>query len=102
MAETSHRRLESGKVALGYDPAIGDNFRAVPLEDANMWSYWDAIQCPTLVIRGESSDLLRREDAEEMTRRGPKAALVEVAGCGHAPALMAAEQIAMVKDWLAA
>jgi pimeloyl-ACP methyl ester carboxylesterase len=55
-----------------------------------------------LVIRGENSDLLRREDAEEMTRRGPKADLVEVAGCGHAPALMAADQIAMVKDWLAA
>jgi pimeloyl-ACP methyl ester carboxylesterase len=102
MAETSHRKLDNGKVTLGYDPAIGDNFRAGPLEDADMWSYWDAIQCPALVIRGENSDLLRREDAEEMTRRGPKADLVEVAGCGHAPALMAADQIAMVKDWLAA
>ena len=102
MAETSHRKLDNGKVTLGYDPAIGDNFRAGPLKDADMWSYWDAIQCPALVIRGENSDLLRREDAEEMTRRGPKADLVEVAGCGHAPALMAADQIAMVKDWLAA
>lgn len=102
MAATSHRVVDGGKVALGYDPAIGDNFRAGPLEDADMWSYWDAITCPTLVIRGESSDLLRWEDAEEMTKRGPKAELVEVAGCGHAPALMAADQIAMVKDWLAA
>ena len=102
MTETSHRKLDNGKVALSYDPAIGDNFRIGPLEDTDMWSYWDAIQCPTLVIRGESSDLLRREDAEEMTRRGPRANLVEIAGCGHAPALMAADQIAMVKDWLAA
>ena len=102
MTETSHRKLDNGKVALSYDPAIGDNFRIGPLEDTDMWSYWDAIQCPTLVIRGESSDLLRREDAEEMTRRGPRANLVEIAGCGHAPALMAADQIAMVKDWLVA
>lgn len=101
MVEHGHRVLDNGKVALAYDPAIGDNFRAGPLEDADMWAYWDAIKCPTLVIRGESSDLLRREDAEAMTRRGPKATLVEIPGCGHAPALMDAAQIAIVRDWLA-
>ena len=102
MAEMGHRPVDGGKVALGYDPAIGDNFRAGPLSDVDMWAYWDAIQCPTLVIRGESSDLLRPEDAKAMTERGPKAELAEIAGCGHAPALMAPDQIALVRDWLAA
>ncbi|MBG06536.1 MAG: alpha/beta hydrolase [Rhodospirillaceae bacterium] len=100
MAETSHRTLEGGKVALAYDPAIGDNFRAGPLDDVDMWGFWDLIRCPTLVLRGETSDLLRQEDAEAMTQRGPKAELVEIPGCGHAPALMAADQIAIVRDWL--
>jgi len=100
MAETSHRKLDGGKVALAYDPAIGDNFRAGPLDDVDMWGFWDLIRCPTLVLRGETSDLLRKEDAEAMTQRGPKAELVEIPGCGHAPALMDASQIAIVRDWL--
>ena len=100
MAETSHRTLEGSKVALAYDPAIGDNFRAGPLDDFDMWGFWDLIRCPTLVLRGETSDLLRQEDAQAMTQRGPKAELVEIPGCGHAPALMAADQIAIARDWL--
>jgi pimeloyl-ACP methyl ester carboxylesterase len=35
-----------------------------------------------------------------MTRRGPKAKLVEFPGIGHAPALMAADQIAVIRDFL--
>ena len=101
MAETSALKSDGGKVALAYDPAIGDNFRTGSFEDIDLWAYWDAILCPVLVVRGENSDLLLREYAEEMTRRGPKAELTEIAGCGHAPALMAADQIAFVRDWLA-
>ena len=101
MAEASSREVDEGKVALAYDPAIGDNFRAGPLGDVDMWGWWDAIHCPTLVLRGESSDLLLSEHSEEMTRRGPKAELVEITGCGHAPALMDPEQLALIRDWLA-
>ena len=38
--------------------------------------------------------------AEAMTRRGPKSALHEIPGCGHAPWLMSDDQIALVVDWL--
>ena len=102
MAETSALRLDNGKIALAYDPAIGDNFRTGPLDDVDMWGFWDAIPCPVLVIRGQNSDLLLKEHAEEMIRRGPKAELAQIAGCGHAPALMASDQIALVRDWVAA
>ncbi|MGH8864568.1 MAG: alpha/beta fold hydrolase, partial [Burkholderiales bacterium] len=40
------------------------------------------------------------ETAQEMTRRGPNAKLVEFAGIGHAPMLMAADQIEVVKAFL--
>jgi pimeloyl-ACP methyl ester carboxylesterase len=37
-----------------------------------------------------------------MTRRGPRARLVEFEGVGHAPALMDGEQIRAVRDFLLA
>jgi len=66
----------------------------------SLWTYWDAITCPVLVLRGETSDLLPVSTALEMTRRGPRAELIEIAGCGHAPALLDNGQIALVSDWL--
>ena len=95
----STTRQEDGTYALHYDPAIGDAFQE-PFEDVDLWALWDRIECPTLVLRGANSELLMRETADEMTRRGPRAELVEFEGCGHAPALMSEDQIAMVHEWL--
>jgi len=85
-----------------YDPAIGIAFKAAAAAPAQpMWGFYDAIRCPTRVIRGETSDILSRETAREMGARGPKAKLVEVSGVGHAPSLIADGQIALVEDFLA-
>lgn len=88
-----------GRWRLRYDPAIGAPFQ-VELADVDLWSVWDRVSCPTLVLRGTETDLLLPETAEEMARRGPKAKIVEVPGCGHAPSLMAPDQIAIVRDFL--
>jgi pimeloyl-ACP methyl ester carboxylesterase len=72
------------------------------VQDWDLWPLWDRISVPTLVIRGADSDLLLPETAEEMTRRGPCARLVTWPGMGHAPALMAQDQIDVVKEWLTA
>jgi pimeloyl-ACP methyl ester carboxylesterase len=61
---------------------------------------WDALRCPTLLIRGEQSDLLAHDTAVQMTQRGPKARLVELPGVGHAPTLVAPEQVALVREFL--
>jgi len=99
LAVHGHRQLEDGSFVLSYDPAIGVPMQAPP-EDVVLWPFYDRITCPTLVIRGESSDLLLPETVQEMTTRGPKATLYEVTGCGHAPALMAEDQISRVVDFL--
>lgn len=91
---------EGDGFVLRYDPEIRRSFGEPPFEDVDLWAVWDAIACPTLVLRGAESDLLLPETAAEMTRRGPCAELVELAGCGHAPALMAADQIAVVRAFL--
>ncbi|HEV2677231.1 MAG TPA: alpha/beta hydrolase [Aliidongia sp.] len=101
MAETSHRVRSDGSLGLGYDPAIARAFKAVPLADVDLWPFYDRIPCPTLVIRGARSDLLLAETARDMTRRGPKAALFEVADAGHAPALMEEAQLARIEEFFA-
>ena len=98
----SVRQKPDGSLGLAYDPHIGDAFRAAPPQDVDLWRSWDAIRCPTLVLRGAESDLLRRADAEAMTERGPRAKLIELPGIGHAPALMAQDQIAAISDFLLA
>jgi pimeloyl-ACP methyl ester carboxylesterase len=85
---------------LHYDPRIGDAFRGREIEDVDLWETWDAIGCRSLVLRGAESDLLLPETAAEMTRRGPKAEVVEIPHCGHAPSLMQPDQIDIVRRWL--
>jgi len=100
LTEHSIRTDASGGFTLRYDPGIAEPFGAFPRADISLWPLWDAIDRPVLVLRGADSDLLLPDTAEEMTRRGPKARLVEIAGVGHAPALMADEQIAVVHEFL--
>jgi pimeloyl-ACP methyl ester carboxylesterase len=101
LAEVVLRRNPDGSLRMHYDPKIAEPFRAaLPEKDLELWPLWDAIRCPVLVLRGADSDLLLAATAEEMTRRGPGAEVVEIDGTGHAPALMAKDQIEIVRDWL--
>ena len=100
LTETTARRLDNGRWGTNYDPAIALPFTR-PIADVVLWPFWDQVRCPTLLLRGRESDLLLSETACEMTTRGPKAKLVEFAGIGHAPMLMAQSQIAIVREFLA-
>ena len=99
MAETSVRRRDDGRVTVHYDPEIMRVF-AAQADNLHYWPIWDSVTCPTLVLRGEDSDILLPEVAEEMTRRGPNARLVTVPGCGHAPMLNIPSQIQVVEAFL--
>jgi pimeloyl-ACP methyl ester carboxylesterase len=101
MAERSARPLAEGGWRLAFDPAIAAPMAAQPAADVDLWAIWDLVRCPVLVLRGARSTLLTAETASEMTRRGPKARLVEIADAGHAPALLDPAQIAVVRNFLA-
>ena len=100
LTETGARQHEDGSWGMSYDPGIGIPFRKGPLADVDLWPLWDAIACPTLLLRGAKSDLLLKDNADAMTRRGPKPRLVEFEDTGHAPMLMARDQIQVVRDFL--
>jgi pimeloyl-ACP methyl ester carboxylesterase len=97
LTETWLRRNGDGTWRAAYDPRIAEAFKAD--KDLELWGVYDAVRCPTLLLRGELSDLLLPETAAEMTRRGPRARVVEVRGVGHAPTLLAPDQVSVVRDF---
>jgi len=95
----------STAVTLHYDPAIAVPFAAMTQDsavqgEALLWQLYDGIQAQTLLVRGAQSDLLSPQTARMMTERGPKARLVEFAGVGHAPTLIADDQVDAVSRFL--
>ena len=99
LTETSVRRTDAGRVMPHYDPKMVLQFTHHP-QDYDQWEAWDAIDVPTLCLRGEQSDLLLPDVAEEMRSRGPRAVVVTIPGCGHAPALNVPEQFGLVERFL--
>lgn len=108
------RQRADGRWHLHYDPAIAQPVKALlalPPEalqqavgagEAALWTAYDSLTLPTLLLRGAESDLLAADTAQAMTQRGPRARLVQFAGVGHAPTLVAPDQVAAVRDFLLA
>jgi pimeloyl-ACP methyl ester carboxylesterase len=95
------RRQPDGSWRMHYDPAIAVPFTAgLNGQDLDLWAMYDAVSCPTLVLRGQASDLLTPDTAAAMEQRGPRARCVEFPGVGHAPTLMHEDQIAVVRNFL--
>src|SRR5262249_40196753 len=104
ITETVLKRDGDG-YTLHYDPKLALPMKAMTPEivaagEAALWKLYDQIQCPTLVTRGETSDLLSRETAAAMTQRGPRAQLAQFAGVGHAPMFFDQKQIAAARTFL--
>ena len=98
------RGTADGKLEFAYDPGIAQRYREMQAncggKDIEMWPLYDGIACPTLLLRGATSDVLTHETALQMSQRGPRAKLIEVAGVGHAPMLLDTAQIAPVRAFL--
>jgi pimeloyl-ACP methyl ester carboxylesterase len=97
----------SGQFTLRYDPALAAPFAAFSAEaavqgEALLWQAYDQIKAQTLLLRGAESDLLSPITARDMTQRGPRARLIEFIGVGHAPTLVADDQVRVVVDFLLA
>jgi pimeloyl-ACP methyl ester carboxylesterase len=103
LTETSTRRLPDGRVTPHYDPAMVQQFVDHP-DDYSIWDAYEALDIPVLCLRGADSDLVLRETVTAMRTRGPGARgrleVVEVAGCGHAPALNVPDQLDRVTDFI--
>ena len=103
LTEHSISQRSDGRWGFLYDPEIATPFKATfGDKDIDLWPVYDLVKCPTLVMRGADSDLLRRETWQQMGERGPRAKLAEIQGVGHAPMFMTDEQISLARDFLLA
>lgn len=98
----SSKQLNDGRWRLNYDPGIGAGFRYAAPQDLNFWALWDLIHCKTLVLRGGNSELLSADLVARMQQRGPHPQVITFADIGHAPMLMANDQIHTIKNFLRA
>jgi len=94
-------RRVNGAWRLHYDPQIAHLMQAPAFAPGlYFWDAWYRVRCPVLVVRGERSEVLPASVASTMRDVKPQAEVVEIAGAGHAPALMSAEEIALVREFV--
>lgn len=99
MAKRLYRLNNHGRIVPDYDMRIAEPLK-VPGNEAgvDMWPVLAAFRSvPTLIVRGELSDLMSVATAERMKREiGEQAELVTVPRVGHAPTLDEPEAVAAV------
>jgi pimeloyl-ACP methyl ester carboxylesterase len=103
LTETSTRRLNDGRVTPHYDPAMVQQLVA-HADDYLIWQHYDALAIPVLCLHGVESDLVLPETVLQMSERGPgrlgNLKVMEVPGCGHAPALNVPLQLDAVAKFI--
>jgi pimeloyl-ACP methyl ester carboxylesterase len=99
LALHSTKQLEDGSYILSYDPKIATAFSENP-QDIDLWNFWNEVSCPTLLLRGEKSEILTQEIAKKMQDEKGQITFAEFKNIGHAPSLMEEEQIEVIRNWL--
>lgn len=101
LTENTVAQRSDGRWGFLYDPQIATPFKATFVDkDIDLWPVYDQLKCPTLVVRGATSDLLSRETWQQMGQRGPRADLAEIPGVGHAPMFLNEAQISVAREFL--
>ena len=92
----------SGRVVFDYDMRIAEPFRAPAGESGfDLWTAFAGLNgIPSLVLRGELSDLLSAETVERMTAENPAMEAATVPRVGHAPTLDEPEAIVAIERLL--
>ena len=85
LAKHGYRRSDYGRYVPKYDTRMSLQFEKADYSAENIWSFLNNVSCPTLVVRGEESPFLSREDAKKMCSVFPRAVLREIPYATHMP-----------------
>ena len=98
---THRARRDAGGWRLRHDPRLVRSLSPLaPGLGLFFWDAWYRVGCPALLLRGERSAVFPPEVARTMLAVKPAARFVEFGGCGHVPALMSPDQIAVVGNFV--
>ncbi len=102
-AGITYRQTKSGDFDLNYDRGIGEAVRSGAAGVAREpWSVFDGLEnIPTLLVRGELSDIMTAAIAAKMQSRKPDLQVVAVRNRGHAPVLTEPEALNAITQLLA-
>ncbi len=102
MAKHNARALDDGRLTYNHDASIAVAFNAAEPNDIGLWPFWNAVACPTLMIRGAKSIILPQDLLDQMSTcgPGPSMTLATFDDCGHVPSLTAPEHISAIEQWL--
>jgi pimeloyl-ACP methyl ester carboxylesterase len=90
------RLTAQGRVVLDYDMRIAEPLKT-PAPAVDLWPVFEALRgIPTLLVRGELSDLLSEATAERMAQEHPDLEIAVVPRVGHAPTLDEPEAAAAI------
>lgn len=102
MAKRAMTLGSNGRIVFDYDMKIAEPFAASSGPADDLWPAWLALaDRPVLVLRGETSDILAPDTAEQMVAALTDAELVTVPRVGHAPTLDEPEAVAAIDRLLA-
>jgi pimeloyl-ACP methyl ester carboxylesterase len=101
LARISSEENLKGGYRMNYDPNVIYGMFNGPIVDMDLWAVWTLVQQKMLILHGADSDILTTDTLHKMMI-DKQATSVSFAGVGHAPALLSADQILVVKNWLTA
>jgi pimeloyl-ACP methyl ester carboxylesterase len=80
----SLRETKDGRLAKQFDERFRKaSFRGITRADDDIWDVARAVSCPTLLLHGEMSPVLKRENAEAFAQANQHVELVTIAKAGH-------------------
>ncbi len=102
LAQYSTRQSQSEGLVLHYDPGIVEPFKALAAtgQQVDLWPLWQMMQCRTMIIRGQNSDVLPQATLSRMLQKGGLVSAIEIPDTGHAPSLMNDNEIEQIQKWL--
>jgi pimeloyl-ACP methyl ester carboxylesterase len=93
---------DHGRPTHAYDQRLGATMSILDSEIPTLWPQFEALSSrPTLVLRGEHSDILSESTVREMRLRHPRLEAMTVSGQGHAPLLRERPTLLAIADFLA-
>ncbi len=99
LTKCSIKPTASGAYTLRSDPRISIP-DLKPEEQPCLWTAWQKMRCPSLVVHGETSDILLNDSLINMQRAQPRLSLLEIPEVGHAPFLSSDHEMAFIQQWL--